>query len=523
MKVAFRVDSGSQLGSGHLIRCLTLAKQLKLGGADVLFISREFSGNLIEKIEQSALPVCRLASPHPYMFNSEDYSTWLGVTQEDDASQTVEALDNQIYDWIIIDHYGIDEVWEKAVRPFTHKILVIDDLANRNHDCDVLLDQNYFGDKTLSRYQNLVSEHCKCLLGPNFALLQPEYAQLTALMPSRDGQIARVLVFFGGSDISAQTAKVLSALSHTDLLHLAVDVVAGPNYSDYERIKDLVLNRPGTTLHRNLPTLAGLMMRADLMIGAGGATTWERMCLGLPSLVISVAENQDAPTRSLTTDGYQKSINEGVNASIILWQRAILQLIKDQESIISLSKKSGDLVDGVGAKRIARILLNLEMPGINTRLLSHSDESLLYRWANESETRKQSFNQKPISKEEHAQWFARKLRDPDSHILISEDNNGLALGLVRFDVDRSGEAALISISIDHGLRGLGFSVKLLKKALQYWRSVAPNLKLIAEIRETNWRSQRLFQQLNFKAVHSDRVGAVTFELEPLGNQIEVDN
>jgi UDP-2,4-diacetamido-2,4,6-trideoxy-beta-L-altropyranose hydrolase len=516
MKVAFRVDSSSLIGSGHLMRCLTLAHELRHRGAEVLFLSREHPGHLIERVEKASFSLCRFPAPQAQsLSNPNDYATWLGVTQEQDAAQTLRALDNQRYDWMIVDHYGLDVAWEKAVRPLVEKILVIDDLANRYHDCDVLLDQNYFGDETFSRYQHLLSEPCKCLFGPDHALVQPEYAQLRSILPPPDGQIRRVLVFFGGSDSTEQTGKVLKVLSHSAFSRLAVDVVIGANYPNGEEIKNLVAQRPGTALYQNLPTLAGLSARADLVIGAGGATTWERMCIGLPSLIISIAENQDAPTASLAADGFQQSLSKGVDASSTEWHQAILHLIKEPATVLGLAQKASNLVDGLGTKRIACILFGTLIVNIKIRRITAADELLLLRWANDPEARMQSFNQKPISAEEHAQWFARKLNDPDSLILIGEDEHGLPLGLVRFDINREKKEALISISIDQSLRGLGLSTKLLKSALQYWHSIALNIKLIAEVRDSNRRSQRLFIQLQFKSARSRRVGALAFELEPL--------
>lgn len=514
MKVAFRVDSSSLIGSGHLMRCLTLATELRSRGADVLFVSCEHPGHLIERIEKAGFPFSLLPPPLiQSVSNSHDSGTWVIDVQKRDASQTLRAFNGQQYDWMIVDHYGLDQTWEIAVRPLVKKLLVIDDLANRSHNCDLLLDQNYFGDKTSFRYQSLLSNSCKCLLGPENAILQPEYRQLRAILPLHDGQIRRVLVFFGGSDSTEQTGKVLTVLSQADFSHLAVDVVIGANYPNHEAIKSLVSQRSGMTLYQDLPTLAGLTARADLAIGAGGSTTWERMCMGLPSLVISIANNQDEPTASLAMDGFQKSLSKGINASLNEWHQAILQLIKEPDTVIGLARKARSLVDGLGAQRVASNLFGKLSSTVKIRHANLADEALLLKWANDSEARLQSFNQKPISSDEHAHWFARKLSDPDALILIGEDEKGLPVGQVRFDIDREQAEAYISISIDQSLRGLGLSTKLLKSALKYWHSKALNIKLIAEVRTSNSRSQRLFMQLQFKSARSRREGALAFELE----------
>ncbi|KTD24312.1 putative polysaccharide biosynthesis protein [Legionella lansingensis] len=516
MRVAFRVDSSAQIGSGHLMRCLTLASELRSRGAEVLFLSRQHPGHMIDRIEDGEYQVHRLSIPiTKSKLDRNEYSAWLGVTQEEDAAETLASLDGQGYDWLVVDHYGLDITWEKMIRPAVGRIMAIDDLANRDHDCDLLLDQNYFRDLVQRRYKGRVPDSCQCLLGPYNALLQPEYAQLRAILPPCDGQVRRVLVFFGSGDATGQTSKVLKALSQADLQHLVVDVVIGPNHPEPDEIIQQATVRPGTTVYRNLPTLAGLLARADLVIGAGGATTWERMCLGKPSVVTSVADNQKAFTQMLAVDGYQVSLSDELPITPVDWQQAIAQLLKEPAALIRLSRMASQLVDGLGCKRIARILLGHPTLNIYMRRVSHVDEALLLKWANDPEVRMQSFSQEAIGEEAHARWFASKLADPNSLMLIGEDEAGLPLGLVRFDLDKKQEEALVSISIDQTLRGIGLAGKLLQNALDYWRAIRPAIKFVAEVRDENRRSQRLFMRLQFNEAPSRRMGAKVFELKPV--------
>lgn len=358
-RVAIRVDATSIMGTGHVGRCLTLANELRRRFFDVQFICREHSGHMIHKIEENLYQVYRLPEPRRQLVSNTDadYASWLGVTQEQDAAETLEVLGKQTYDWLIVDHYGLDATWEKIVGVSVKRVLVIDDLANRDHECDLLLDQNYFGDITNSRYRGRVSDFCNCLLGPSYALLQPEYAQLRAIMLPRDGKISRILIFFGGSDLTNQTAKVLLALSMPEFEHLIVDVVIGINHPDPESIIKISEERSGVILHQNLISLAGLMARADLFIGAGGATTWERMSLGLPSLIISVADNQLPFTRALSEDGMQFLLAGGKTTSLSDWQETILEWIQKPATIISqLSQRAESLVDGLGLGRVANVM-----------------------------------------------------------------------------------------------------------------------------------------------------------------------
>ena len=260
-------------------------------------------------------------------------------------------------DWLVVDHYALDERWEVALQPHYKKIMVIDDLADRAHLCNVLLDQNWFGDITPTRYRNLVPPHCKCYLGPEYALLKPEYAQLRATMPPRDGTVRRVLLFLGGSDPSNQTAKVLAALMQPSFAHLQVDLVLGQNHPDAEGIAAQAATRPGTSLYQGLPTLAPLMVRADLMISAGGSTTWERMCLGLPAIVISVAANQTPTNLALMNAGYIYFLGNMNDVSASIIAEAMTRCLENPAVLKAQSCLCQNLVTGDGVQIICQQLL----------------------------------------------------------------------------------------------------------------------------------------------------------------------
>ena len=366
IRVVIRTDSSKIIGSGHLMRCLTLANELKARGVQVVFITRDHIGNLGNLLEDASYHVEYLNAPRVSLNTTlDEYSGWLGVTQDEDAAETIAFLTGKSYDWLVVDHYGLDIRWETQLRSVVKHIIVIDDLANRNHDCDILLDQNYFGAKTIARYNHKVGVSCQFLLGPRYALLQPEYFQLRPFVSIRDGYVRRVLVFFGGSDLSNHSERVLDAFNHPKLKHLVLDVVLGANHPNPGAIRSKIAARKRVTLHQNVPTLAGLMMRADLFIGAGGATTWERMSLGLPSLVVSTAENQREFTCALTEDGFQFSI--GATASLSEWVDVIHEIIQNPISLEQLIKRAGALVDGLGVKRLVNILLESQWTIVNQK------------------------------------------------------------------------------------------------------------------------------------------------------------
>ena len=208
--MVFRADASPQIGTGHLVRCRTLALALRERGAEVEFVCREHSGHLMGDLLLGSIPVTLLPAPE-ISAKGEDYATWLGLPQEADAAQTIGALKGGRPDWIVADHYGLDVAWERLLKPHCGQIFVIDDLGNWPHGCNVLLDQNYFANAR-SRYTALVPHDCRLLLGPEYALLRPEYAALRR-RPSPRGAINRVLVFFGGSDLRNLTGMALEALS----------------------------------------------------------------------------------------------------------------------------------------------------------------------------------------------------------------------------------------------------------------------------------------------------------------------
>jgi UDP-2,4-diacetamido-2,4,6-trideoxy-beta-L-altropyranose hydrolase len=356
MKVAIRADASVRIGIGHLMRCLTLAEALRERGAQLRFICREHEGNLITLLQQKAMVVTVLPAPAINTATTgEDYAAWLGASQAEDAEQTIEALNGWKPDWLVADHYGLDIEWETRLRPHVSGLMVIDDLANRHHDCDVLLDQNYSAEGE-RRYAGLVPATCKLLIGPRYALLRPEYAAYRKMLRARNGQVARVFVFFGGTDPQNMTGAALEALSVPDLKYLDVDVVLGANNPHRKRIEQQAAHRPRTTLYESRPHLADLMGQADLAVGAGGTTTLERLCLGLPSLVVSIAENQVPSCVALYHAhlinylGYQDKMEAAG------FQRGIEQMIDSPDRLVSMSQDGLALVDGLGVDIISDTL-----------------------------------------------------------------------------------------------------------------------------------------------------------------------
>ncbi|WP_138512361.1 UDP-2,4-diacetamido-2,4,6-trideoxy-beta-L-altropyranose hydrolase [Rhodoferax bucti] len=364
MHIAFRADASLQIGTGHVMRCLTLADALRERGAHCTFVCRPHQGHLLALIAQRGhlgLGLPELQEGAKPNRNGTAHAHWLGADWTTDAQNTQQALSahqgGQPVDWLVVDHYALDVRWEEALCQQAKRIMVIDDLADRPHACDLLLDQNWYGDKNDSRYDHLIPPPTNRLLGPRYALLNTAYSQLRALLPQRDGIVRRVLVFMGGSDPTNQTATVIKAMMVPNLQELALDVVIGVNHPDPTSIAVLVGERPHTVLHRNLPNLAGLMARADLMVGAGGSTTWERMSLGLPSLVIGVADNQLPTNQALHSGGYVHFLGHMKEVTISQIVAAVRQALDFPELLKQQSQLMQQLVPATGVAFVCSLIL----------------------------------------------------------------------------------------------------------------------------------------------------------------------
>ncbi len=335
MNILFRADASNIIGTGHVIRCLTLAEALKERGCRAVFITRSHQGNLIQLIRKRGFEVIELPVVS-YVKSNLTHSHLLGSTIEEDADQTLINIADTCFDWIIVDHYGLDVSWENRLRSKCHRIMVIDDLADRSHDCDVLLDQNFWGKDTLSRYGQLVNKDCDLFLGPRFALLNKAYIELSNKKRIRN-YVKKVLVYFGGSDQQNLTKMAIDSIIETGL-DLEVEVVLGANYQ-FENSLTCFLNAKKISFYKNLPELSSLMLGSDLMIGAGGATSWERLMLGLPSIVVSVADNQKLPMGILDNEGVIIYAGDSSKLDIGTLERELTNVLSEPETIKVMSEK----------------------------------------------------------------------------------------------------------------------------------------------------------------------------------------
>jgi UDP-2,4-diacetamido-2,4,6-trideoxy-beta-L-altropyranose hydrolase len=364
MNVLIRADASVRIGSGHVMRCLTLADELRANGATVRFASRDFEGNLCAHIASKGYAVDILPRPTAWHnLPDDEYAQWLGVPLETDAAETIIACTqaNTPIAWLITDHYAIDARWHRLLRPHVGQIMVIDDIANRAHDCDLLLDQNLY-DNAEYRYTSRVPAQSQLLLGPEYALLRPEFRETRERVGERllkSGKLERIFVFFGGTDPSNETAKVVHALGLQDIRGIQADIVVGIANPHRHEIEQLCAALPNCTFHCQVSTMAELMMKSDIALGAGGSTTWERCSLGLPTLAIIIAENQAEMTETAARHGLQWNLGWHSSVTPEIIAEALRERAAHPEEVREYSRRGYALVDGLGAKRVAKQIYSL--------------------------------------------------------------------------------------------------------------------------------------------------------------------
>lgn len=313
-QVLIRTDASTAIGSGHVMRCLTIAKHLRRLGHHIQFWMEMLPGNLIDLVQR------------------EGFS----VTEQEIA-----------VDLLIVDHYRLDIEWEQAMRAVANKIVVIDDLANRRHDCDLLLDQNVVAGYK-QRYDQLVPEHCIKLLGPAYLIMRDEFIEARQLAEVRDGHVQRLLVFMGGSDPTGETLKVLDALRQTATSFKHVDIVVGSSNPSRDSIKQYCAELQ-LHYHCQINYLAELMRLADFAIGAGGSAMWERCFVGLPSSSTVVADNQRLTTDKATELGAIIHLGWHEDVTSASYLRLLDQLPLHGDQLAAMSRQGLTITESQGS------------------------------------------------------------------------------------------------------------------------------------------------------------------------------
>ena len=496
MKVVFRVDAGPKVGSGHLKRCLVLANALFKSGARIHFISCEGIGHFSKEIKARNYSLTLLSNKSDSSGEKELQS----VALQHDIFETKKAIrdwSDQV-DWLIVDNYLLTEVWEKSLNMWVNNVCVIDDFVDRKHNCDLLINQSIL-ESTNNVYDGLVPKSCKMLIGGNYALLDEEYSIKRKLPKKRKFSVKRVLVFFGSADRVNLTEKILKLISES-LTEASLDdsiifdIVTTSANNKHRLIQKLCSQYKFFNFHRDLPNLASLMWKADLVIGGGGSSCWERLCLSLPSFVITLADNQVEFAKMLANEKLITLVGHFNDFNNTEFKRNLTNILNlGVESMIP--ENCRNLIDGLGANRCTNILTQ-EIKEINIRYATPNDENKVLLLANDMLTRVNSFCTEVITRETHARIFQNRLLNFDHlKLFIFENKAGELLGQTRFEYENN--CWKIDYSVSPLFRGFGYGKLILKLGIRRLASELGLICLLAEVKQSNLSSKKIFVGLGF--------------------------
>ncbi|MBY0449756.1 MAG: UDP-2,4-diacetamido-2,4,6-trideoxy-beta-L-altropyranose hydrolase [Cyanobacteria bacterium] len=515
LRIAIRADSSQTMGTGHVIRCVALAHHLMQQGCEVCFFCRELPGSLNHWLEKEAkIPLQTLSDNHADTM-IKALGSWL---------DSIQVEQNSI-DWLLVDHYGLDATWENTVRQahsetmqkvIVHKMIVIDDLANRPHDCDFLLDQNYYPSPQ-KRYEGLLPDSCRQLLGPRFALLRESFLETVSLKYSpsvaagRD-KPPRILLFFGGSDPDNLTLQVLHVLLDAPALidlNVVFDVVVGDSNANKEAVKALCLKDSRCQFYCQTPEMPQLMKEASLFVGAGGSTTWERLGIGLPSVVMAIADNQVALSEALAEEGVQLYLGEitrldSSNSQTLV--AAICTVLSNTPLRKLMQAKGRALVDFQGVRRVTEIIMAKSITQnarpVLLRKANIEDCDFIYLWRNHPETRAYFLDPNPIERTDHEAWLKKVLMSDKVHLMIAEENT-IPVGVLRYDLEED-NTYTVSIYLDPTQHGRGLGAKILQAGTA-WIQDTQTLpcRLKAVVLSQNQASHRVFEKAGYHEVSSE--------------------
>ena len=502
MKLLVRAHAGPRVGTGHVMRTLALGQAWKRLGGTVSFVAGELPTGLIAKIQSEKFELYRID-------NSQ--------CDHEDAKETAELATDLSADWIVLDGYQFDDDYQAELSHTQSRLIVIDDYQHASHQhADIILNQNAYANPETYR----ATSPAKILTGPSFALLRSEFSAAASSAERsasenpnpRPGsskhivkQARRILVTFGGEDADNWTLKTLQVLSDLNQKQLIVDCVIG---ACYQHIGELEVFKKTANMslriHRNVDRMSALMHRVDVAISAGGSTCYELARCGVPTIVVSIADNQAPVAMALSRLGVMISLDEfGISGKrksadpTKQFTTTIRRLLNDYETRKTMSELGTALVDGNGGNRIASQMASMLYSFRDART---EDAQLLLQWRNDPEVRSVSFSQDVISLESHRNWLSKRLDDSDTKIWIAQDQSGRAVGQIRFDSRDEGETGVISIILDPTVRGRGMGPHLIAEACRAFFDSTMGQKIVAQIKPGNIASERAFRRAGFTSI-----------------------
>ncbi|MHA3738367.1 UDP-2,4-diacetamido-2,4,6-trideoxy-beta-L-altropyranose hydrolase [Pseudomonas sp. Eth.TT006] len=484
MRVLIRADASPTIGSGHIARCLTLARVLRKQGSHVAFACRRLPGHRLDALSAEGFETFALPERYPAEDPQQAIESMLPWQADIEALATL--LEGHAgFDWIIVDHYGLDHHWQTAARQWAPRIAAVDDLATRRYSVDLLLNQNLSG--LSENYAPLLPAGCRTLLGPRYAMLREEFAcPAIEIKP----KARRVLVNFGGFDAAMQTHHAMLALQ--DFTELEVDFVAGADNPAWAQMQALAETRPHWRLHSFVSDFQQRMNAADLFIGAGGGTSWERAALGLPTICIAVSNNQQFNGERMAAAGAHVFLGAREQVSVEQLRDAIGFVAGNFYLRQSLAERSRQLVDGRGALRVAAALAGAVL---KLRVATLDDAQLLFAGRNAEAVRRWSMGSDTIEWSQHLNWLEASLGNPQRLLLIAEADDG-PVGVLRYDP--RGLEAEVSVYLLEGRFGLGWGRALLAHGEAFVHAHWPQLtRISAQVLPGNRPSLKVFADAGF--------------------------
>lgn len=493
MKVVFRVDSSLLIGSGHVMRCLVLAEGLKAKGYDVVFACSPLEGDMRSFINERGFEVVTLRAPQTKVMPSHgaDYLSWLQKSISEDSKDFLAAVRKA--DLVITDHYAIGKEWQTTViQALKCRLFAIDDLA-RCHQADLILDQ------TLGRLEiDYKDSKTRVITGSAYALLQASFSSKRELALSRVliNEQPEVLVSMGGVDAPNATLKVLKTLHHQ--VNANFTVLLSPRAPHFKEVQEWCARHSNVTHLEFVSDMASLMLEHDIAIGAPGTTSWERACLGLPNVIVPLAENQTMICEQLTKHNAAIKVSVGSITERLLceYQRTLKHWKEFKEANLILC-------DGRGMRRtvfeIEQLLNSQDTNKFRLEPASQLDIKLVYEWQCHPETRKYALTPDIPCWDTHQTWMSNKLKSASDYFyMVTDKTNSDKVGVVRLDRITSG-CYLVSIFIDPDCYGRGIALA----ALEVVDSIHPDITLHATVLKANLASQRLFKKAGYQQVDDE--------------------
>lgn len=472
-----RADASVRMGAGHVMRCLALAQAWHAHGGTATLLSCGLNAALQQRLRAASVGYIALAQSHPHRL---DLDTTL-ATLADLAGAGPGTP------WLVLDGYHFDTAYQRAIREAGYRLLVIDDMAHLpEYAADLLLNQNLHA--TGLRYR--CNAEAVLLLGPRYVLLRPEFHAWRGWQRTVPEVARKVLVTMGGSDPQNATQQVIQALQQVGRADLEVTIVLGASYPHALPAREEC--GFACTVVRAVHDMPALMAWADVAVSASGSTCWELAFMGLPAAVVVLAENQQPVAHALQAAGLALHLG-WAHALVPAAVAQVLQsLLLNAEQRAAMARRGQQCIDGEG---VMRVVQHISGDPIRLRPARAEDCRLFWEWANDPPVRQASFTLDPIPWEQHVHWFSTKLNDRACTIYVAVQADETPIGQVRYEV--AGDAATISVSLDHRFRHHGYGSLLLQKASWQFLQSSPVRLIHAYIKQDNTASVRAFLKAGF--------------------------